>query len=852
MRHARRGQAVCTPHGVPPIAVVPALALLTGAILGARVPVPAAARWLLPLILLATVVVWRRSQGRILLCLIASGCGLAAALLAQRALHDALDSPLRAVLDQRYGHFDIDALSRGATPAPIETRFEIVEDAAAIDDSVAMPVTVTAVSIDGTWQPIPGDVVRLTVSGTVDAARLGTWRAGRRAQAPITYRRPATYFNDGVGDFERDLARAGPTLYGSIKSGYLVEIETTGSPFDEAAAAIRAHVRTAVSRHVGSSDPVAAAIVTAILIGDRTGLPDEVRLRLQAAGTYHVIAISGGNIALLAGVTLALLPILLLRGRAAALVTIMLLAAYAAVVTAGPSVWRATVMAIVYLAARALDHRTPPWQAMAVACIGLVVTSPLSVADPGFLLTFGATGALLEGAPRLYRFADRHLTGFLHLIRLLPGPGSVGVRRLLAVSLGWVGASVLASIAVEIVLLPVGAVSFSRVTAAGVVLNLIAVPLMAVVQVAGMVIAGAAGIDGVASIAGTAARLAASGIVESARLVDVMPSLAPRVPAPGPALVVIYYVALGLTLASPARRAAIVVLLAVGGCMVGGLPVHTGRSDDAAAREVRLTMLDVGQGESTLLEVPGVEPLLIDAAGAPFGSAGDRIGARVIAPALWRRGVRRLGALLVTHGDPDHIGGAVSITNDFRPRRLWTGVTVPAHEPGQALLTSARDVGAVPTELRRGEEWTWGGARIRVLHPPAPDWERQQVRNDDSVVLEVLFGDVALLLTGDIGAAVEAEIVPLLSKATTRVLKVAHHGSRTSSSSLLLDAWRPQIALISCGRGNRFGHPTTEVLDRLRSVGARVHRTDLDGQITLETDGRQVRVRTYMERSHEE
>ena len=106
---------------------------------------------------------------------------------------------------------------------------------------------------------------------------------------------------------------------------------------------------------------------------------------------------------------------------------------------------------------------------------------------------------------------------------------------------------------------------------------------------------------------------------------------------------------------------------------------------------------------------------------------------------------------------------------------------------------------------------------------------------------------MALLLTGDISTAIEAEILPHLSRVTTRVLKVAHHGSRTSSSSLLLGTWRPQIALISCGRGNRFGHPTTEVLERLHAAGTRVYRTDLNGQVTLDTDGRHLRVRTYME-----
>jgi competence protein ComEC len=145
-----------------------------------------------------------------------------------------------------------------------------------------------------------------------------------------------------------------------------------------------------------------------------------------------------------------------------------------------------------------------------------------------------------------------------------------------------------------------------------------------------------------------------------------------------------------------------------------------------------------------------------------------------------------------------------------------------------------------------GDEFTVGAARIRVLHPQAPDWERQRVRNDDSVVLEVRYGDVAIVLLGDVGAATERTILPQLTPARLRILKVAHHGSRTSTSPELVEGWQPQIAVISCGRGNTFGHPAPEVLRRLESIGAAIYRTDLDGQITIDTDGVDVRVRTYV------
>jgi competence protein ComEC len=275
---------------------------------------------------------------------------------------------------------------------------------------------------------------------------------------------------------------------------------------------------------------------------------------------------------------------------------------------------------------------------------------------------------------------------------------------------------------------------------------------------------------------------------------------------------------------------------------------------------LRLTMFDVGQGDAMALQGPsGAGPfpprvgrsftdrqtIIVDTGGSPFGNGSFDIGTRVVEPAIWATGVRSLQTLLLTHGDPDHIGGAVALIDDFRPDAVWQGVPVPHAVALQAVLARAAEARSHVEERRAGEELALGAARIRVLHPPPPDWERQRVRNDDSVVLEVLYGDVALLLTGDIGSAIERAIVPHLTRAKTRILKVAHHGSRTSTSQELLDAWRPQIALISCGRGNPFGHPAPEVVERLIAAGATVYRTDHDGEITVETDGDHVFVRTF-------
>src|SRR3970282_1910890 len=131
----------------------------------------------------------------------------------------------------------------------------------------------------------------------------------------------------------------------------------------------------------------------------------------------------------------------------------------------------------------------------------------------------------------------------------------------------------------------------------------------------------------------------------------------------------------------------------------------------------------------------------------------------------------------------------------------------------------ARQAHAELARTLAGDELSIGGARVRVLHPPAPGWERRRVRNDDSVVLEVRYGDAAVLLLGDVGAAGEGGLLAHLPPARIRILKVAHHGSRTSTSRELVDGWRPQIALISAGRGNTFGHPAPEVLPQLPGGG---------------------------------
>lgn len=675
--------------------------------------------------------------------------------------------------------------------------------------------------------PVRGGV-RLSIGGTLAGQLLSEWRRGRTVQVIAQLRRPGRYLDPGVPDGQRALARRGIALVGSVKSGSLVTVVGRGSRWDETTAAVRAFSRRAIEAGVGRWSHRSAGIVTAIVIGDRSGLEADVERELQEAGTYHVIAISGGNIAILAGLTLATFRLAGFLGRGAMLAAIAGLLAYGSLVSGGASVDRATWMAVVYFASRALDLRGPPLNALAIVAAVLVLRQPLSVADPGFLLTTGATAAILLVPAEWTRRWRRS-----------------GVRAL--VGLG------LASLAAELALMPVGASFFSRVTLAGLGLNYLAIPLMAIAQIAGMVLLPVTLVSSeLAAAIGWVAHLGAAGLVRSAELVRVAPIVTWRVAPPAAWAITLYYVAGVATLAlwfsrrEPLASRRFLLLCssfwAAAAIWIAAMPwtVLSAHGDG----RLHVTFVDVGQGDAALVRFPGGSTMLVDSGGLTADSNFD-IGDRVVGPVLRQEGVRRLDTLVLTHGDADHVGGALSVAREFRPWDVWEGVPVPPSPALQAIRAMAQSTRSRWTQVQAGDRLFVDAVEIVVRHPPPPDWERQDVRNDDSIVLELRWRNVSFVFAGDIGREIEDAIAGQIQPADLRVLKVPHHGSLTSSSERFLARLRPTVAVMSAGRDNVFGHPAPAVLERYRTVGAAIYRTDRDGAVTVHTDGRTLDIETF-------
>jgi len=827
---------------------IPVAGLIAGAAAALRWPdVPVG--WLVALLCGWTLLALHATRVSRPSLLAIAACGAFAAggaVLSMNAWQRAWRPQLRIVFESIAHDARIAALRSGRHPpeddsAPVVLTGVLRADGArTASGSITLAVDVewlgrldaTGGRTDAAANPAQGGVL-LTIGGSLAAEHLPEWRAGRKIRVPTEVHRVARYLDPDVADQERAMARRGIALAGTVKSAALVSVIQHGSLVDELAARARAYSRRAINASVGSFSSRAAAIVSAIVIGDRTGLEPEVVRRLQEAGTYHVIAISGGNIALLAGFTLAVFRLAGVLGRAAMLSAAAALVAYGFLVGGGASVNRAVLMAVVYFIGRAWDLRGPPLQSLTVVAGILVLVDPLSVADPASLLTFGATAGIIAATP------------LLRLSRLSRWTSSI-------VSL------LVASAAAEAALMPVAATFFSRITFAGLVLNFGAIPLMALAQLAGMALVPLYALSPAAAlVVGSLAYFGAEGLVRTADLVAYAPWSTWRVQSPGLLPVVVYYGAMlgtwllcrappvpgRIAMSRPLARARTVLALLTASA---GVWIVCDPRTLAAAGDGRMhvTFIDVGQGDAALVQLPRGSSMLIDAGGLPGSSSFD-IGDRVVGPVLRSFGVRRLDTLAITHGDADHAGGADSVVREFRPWDVWEGVPVPPLALLQHLRTDALTMGSRWTTVQRFDQSMLDGVRVSVLHPLLPDWERQDVRNADSVVIEIRWDEVSFVFTGDIDRETEAAVAPLLQPSPARVLKVPHHGSNTSSSEEFIHAVNPDIAVISLGRSNPFGHPSPLVLDRYERAGSRVFRTDRDGAITIDTDGRSLEIRTF-------
>lgn len=698
-------------------------------------------------------------------------------------------------------------------------------------------------------------------------------RYGQRVEVEARFRPPRNFANPGAFDYAGYLARRDVHWLGTISGagGVRVLPGECGSRWLGAIVRLRLAAMDLLAKRF-SSDTAIQGVLRAALLGDATGLDPVWSEEFRRTSTYHVLVISGLHITTLCAVVLFCFRLLPAHPVTRFLVTSLVVWFYALLCGGGAPVMRAAGGATLFLLGGVFYRRASVVNLLAATGFVFLCADPGQLFEASFQLSFLAVGILgLVAAPvtelkiKPYRQVFARLPGssvdftwppeaarlWLELrqtARVLDLRFDWARERTLRVAslAGRMGALV-AELAIVSVLMQAAltlpmVVFFHRAPLSGFLANLIVTPLMTWAVPVGA----AALLTGLPPLVWLTEALVRASHLLTSWMADWDPAF--RVPDAPAWLVMAAAAAVGWLAWELSRRrggrwpaAAVAAGLAMGCVLVHPFAPQVERG------RLELTAIDVAQGDSLLLVAPGGETMLVDGGGLPLvNGKPPRLdtGEGVVSPYLWRRGLRRLDVVVMTHADQDHMGGLEAVVRNFQPRELWVSA-FPEHEPTERLLRAAREVGARVVAVRAGHGVEWSGARVEAL---SPEITRQggEPENNDSLVLKASFGGHAFLLTGDAERQVERRLVDNPAALRAAVLKLGHHGSRTSTTMSLLDAVRPAYALISVGRGNPFRHPHPDVMERLAGYGVRVLRTDQHGLVTVRTDGRRLQAETYL------
>jgi competence protein ComEC len=653
---------------------------------------------------------------------------------------------------------------------------------------------------------------------------------------------------------------------------------------------VRARVRRSLEPIREKENGQKAAILASLVIGDYSGLLPATREAFQNAGTFHILVVSGLHVAWITGLLLQFFKWIRLPERVRYLLAAVAILVYTCVVGFQASITRCLWMFLLYLTGRMLFRRADPVNILLTSALILLAAEPDWLQEPGFQFSFLSILAIaLTAVPTIRSYLKplcdpmRHC-GNCGRLFLQPGPwhrcgrnlrarcevwieqiadflrppasrALFGACRIFACGLLAAGSIILTSICVQIWIDPLLAYNFNRISWIAPVANLVLVPISSLTLTAGIFNSLVTGIPVLEPALAQCAGLSSSFLLSGAEAVTKIPGAWQRCPTPAPECVLgcvflfflwgflqwrRFWIPLAAAFAMLACLSSNTVPLI--GTWYRGLRTTLGGEERIWQRDapvLAFTFLDVGEGDSIFIQFPDERRWILDAGGLRTASSLESthtmdIGESVVSRYLWHEWIARLDRVILSHTDRDHSGGIPAVMRNFKVGR-FDYPRVRSDAILDAILHLARERQTAVKPLHKGMEETVGPVKISVLNPPVD--HAMKSTNDSSLVFRFAFGRFSALLTADVEKSAEQEILLQPGDLSCRLLKVAHHGSRTSTTDAFLDRAQPRWAVISAGRNNPFGHPSPEVCARLLRRGTRLILTSEEGAVKVETDG---------------
>ena len=622
---------------------------------------------------------------------------------------------------------------------------------------------------------------------------------GDKISASGTVKLPTNYKNPGQIDNVTRLKSDGITARMSAdKLG--VEIEKVEGnfwiKFLRMVAAIRQHYREAMEKVMSSDD---AAAIFAMLFGGYAGINPELVTEFQTTGIIHILSVSGSHMSLLAVATAYFCSLLKFPRQATIALGFFVIGTYTLLSGMLPQVTRSAIMGMLIFIGTAFELEAVGARLLTLTALAMLIKQPLLIFDISFQLSFSATAGLMYLSPII-----RAKLSKLPEIFSLP----------IAVTLGSQFAS-----------LPIIIWYFNQVSLSSILANIFVMPILEIVIVGGML----AGIFAfIIPFAGKIffafEAVIFSGAAELNKIFASLPFSSIQVPTLGLAGGFIYYVAIIFR-----ERKFLILLIIL-------LAINFYKTDN----NVEINFVDVGQGDCAVVFTPNKKCLIFDTGGVR--EKVFDVGERVLVPYLKHENIFEVEKIFLTHVHEDHSAGAGAVIKKFPVREIITA--------GEPKSEYAAVFGIAEEKIKnlragqQGEKFFIDGVEVEIIFAP-----NVGAGNEISNVYKITYGDITFLITGDLVQEIESQMLAENINVSSTVLKVGHHGSKTSSSEKFLKAVKPKCAVICVGYGNNFGHPRQEILERLEKIHAKIFRTDTDGLIKFKTDGKNLFVTTQIKKS---